>query len=73
MSALALGPLEPALEPASVVSVSPETRVRWLAYRRALEAGYPDAPTYDWALHPATRVPLAAILLAYPELRGELS
>lgn len=57
------------LERASVVSVSPETRVRWLAYRRAREAGYPDAETYDWALRPATRASLAAILLAYPELR----
>lgn len=34
---------------------------RWAAWASAVRRGYDARQSYDWALHPATRVPIEAI------------
>lgn len=45
----------------------PEIEVRWHVWALAVEAGWPQAGTYDWCLHPSTRRPLVELLAAYPQ------
>lgn len=45
----------------------PEIETRWHVWALAVEAGWPQAGTYDWCLHPSTRRPLVELLAAYPQ------
>lgn len=43
-----------------------EAIVRWRVFRLAVAAGWSWAGTYDWCLHPRTRVDVDELLIHYP-------